>query len=87
MARLIRREDFPSEVQPPPELLSLAVFMAQYDPAEYGWDHYCDFRPALLFLDARRVWETERGWVPTLRDVREADWAVTVASRFCRACI
>jgi len=87
MARLIRPEPADSPVPPPPELLSLDLWLLQYDPSAHGWDHRCDSHAALLFLDARLVWTTERGWVPSLKDDRGANWAVTVASRFCRACI
>jgi len=75
-----------SAVRPPPELLSLDVWLAQYYPADHGWDHDCESRAAALFLDARRMWES-RGWVPGPGDVREAGRAVTVASRFCYACL
>jgi len=71
---------------PPPELLSLDVFLTQYYPAVWGWDHHCDSHAADLFLKARFGWES-RGWVPGPADVREGDQALMVASRFCRDCI
>jgi hypothetical protein len=72
---------------PPPELLSLDVWLRVYDPAEHGWDHHCASHAATVFADLRWVWESQRGWVPGPGDVREAQRALDVASVFCHDCI